>query len=460
MDDEDRAARAAAGRAHAQRMVASGVVGVACTWVDNAGICRVKAVPTAMLSAAAAWGVGASTVFDVFLADDSVTSGSHAGGPVGDLRLIPDLDRLVALAAQPGWAWAPVDRWSQQGTRHPQCSRAVAARMVEALAAEGLSTRAGFETEWVVTHASATGHELTPAGTGPAYGMARLIELSDYGADLLRALAAQAVTVTQFHPEYAAGQLEISTAPESPVAAADTAVLVRTTIRAVAARHGLRVSFAPTVVARTVGNGGHVHLSLSRGERNLMASGNGPHGLTAEGEAFIAGILSRLPALLAVGAPSVASYLRLVPSQWAGVFACWGLENREAALRLVTGSPGEREQVANVEVKCVDQTANPYLLVAALLACGLAGVSEGARLPAPVDVDPANWSEGERTARGVARLPQRLAEVLAAFTAEPALARAFGPELHDTIAAVRRAEVERFVGSSPEEIVAASRWTH
>ncbi len=96
-----------------------------------------------------------------------------------------------------------------------------------------------------------------------------------------------------------------------------------------------------------------------------------------------------LPALLAIGAPSVASYLRLIPSHWAGVYACWGLENREAALRMVTGSDGSSAWAANLEIKCFDLTANPYLVLAAVLAAGAAGVEADARLPEPIDVDPA-----------------------------------------------------------------------
>jgi len=87
------------------------------------------------------------------------------------------------------------------------------------------------------------------------------------------------------------------------------------------------VSFSPSVQAGGVGNGGHLHLSLHRGGRSLFGGGDRQFGLTDEAEAFIAGVLERLPALLAVGAPSVASYLRLLPSHWAGAFACWGLEN-------------------------------------------------------------------------------------------------------------------------------------
>jgi glutamine synthetase len=75
-----------------------------------------------------------------------------------------------------------------------------------------------------------------------------------------------------------------------------------------------------------------------------------------------------------------------------------------------------------------------------------------------VDVDPAGLPAGDLADRGIGRLPQRLDDAVAAFLAEPALAAAFGPELTDTIAAVREAEIARFAGAGPAEIVAASRW--
>jgi glutamine synthetase len=242
-------------------------------------------------------------------------------------------------------------------------------------------------------------------------------------------------------------------AAQDPLGAADTFVLVRETIRAVSQNHGLRASFSPKVLAGGVGNGAHVHLSLWREGTNLMAGGEGRYGLTPVGEAFAAGVLSRLPALLAVGAPSVASYLRLVPSHWAGAFVCWGLENREAALRFVTGSPGNRAHAANLEVKCFDAAANPYLVVAALLAAGRTGLVSGGTLPEPVDVDPVSLS-------GVEPLPSSLEAAVAAFEADSALREALGEGLIDTVAVVRRGEIALFDGASPEEIAARTRWKH
>ncbi|MFD0854372.1 glutamine synthetase, partial [Actinomadura adrarensis] len=286
----------------------------------------------------------------------------------------------------------PAERFSQDGTAHPIDARWLLHREVGRLAEQGLSVRAAFEVEWTVSEGD--GEDFTPACNGPAYGMTRVAELSDYIRDLLRALDESGVTVVQFHPEYAAGQLELSVAPEDPVGAADTLVLVRETIRSVSFSHDLVASFSPKVLADGVGNGGHVHLSLWRddpaeGPYNTMAGGEGPFGMRAPGEAFTAGILERMPSLMAVGAPSVASYLRLIPSHWAGAFACWGLENREAALRFVTGPVGSRSHAANLEVKSFDGSANPYLALAALLAAGRSGIATESTLPAPVDADPA-----------------------------------------------------------------------
>jgi len=458
MDGHDRSAREQQATQFVGELEDAGVVAVALTFVDNSGITRVKSVPVAKLPAAAAWGVGMSPVFDAFRLDDMILSGTHAGSPVGDLRLHPDIGRLTVLAGQPGWAWAPVDRYDQDGMAHPQCSRLLAARMVEALAEQGLTAWMAFEVEWVVS--AGDGDEFVAGCQGPAYGMTRISELSDYSVDVLAALAAQGISVDQFHPEYGAGQLELSVAAESPVDAADTFVLVRETIRAVSLRHGLRVSFSPKVAVDGVGNGAHVHLSLWSDDTNVMNGADGGFGLSATAASFSAGILHRLPALLAVGAPSVASYLRLIPSHWAGAFACWGLENRETALRFITGPAGNRHQSANLEVKCLDATANPYLVVAGLLAAGLAGLADEARLPEPVTFDPATVSAQERAAAGIDQLPSSLEEAVAAFEKEPALRAAFGPELATTIVELRRYEMELFADSSPEEIAALTRWKH
>jgi glutamine synthetase len=436
------------------------VQGLICSWIDTAGIHRIKTVPVGRLDAAVAWGVGMSPVFDTFLADDSIVATDVLGSPDGDLRLYPDLDRLTVLAGQPGWAWAPVDRLTQEGVPHPACTRTLLRRQVAAAAARGLEVRAAIEIEFALGRGDAPDDTFVPAVRGPAYGMTRLVEQAAFAASLLEALAAEDVAVEQVHPEYAAGQFEVSVGALDPVGAADRSVLVRETIRAVALQHGLRVSFAPSVLAGGVGNGGHVHLSIWRDGRNLHAGGDGRYGLTTDAESFTAGILRQLPALAAVATPSPSSYLRLVPSHWAGAYAAWGHETRETALRLVTGMVGHRDRSANLEVKAVDLAANPYLLLASLLAAGLAGLADGEHLPEEVSGDPARFDADELERRGVRRLPQSLDEATDAFTASEVLRTALGPVLHDAVVAVRRGESARTAGLEPEAVAAAYRWVY
>src|SRR6266545_471157 len=394
-----------------ERLAERGVRTIALTWVDNAGVTRVKAVPLRRLPHAIDWGVGMSPVFDVFLVDDSVTTSRHVGGPAGDLRLFPDVDRLVALAAQPGWAWAPVNRRTADGT---------------------------------------------PACQGPAYGMTRVIELSEYCDAVLAALADQGVPVDQFHPEYAPGQLELSVAAADPVAAADRTVLVRQTIRAVSQRYGYQVSFAPVVTAGLVGNGGHLHFSAWQEGRNLFSGGEGRYGLTPAGESVLAGLLRRLPALCAVGAPSPASYLRLVPQHWAGPWQCWGRENREAALRLITGSTGERDRAANAELKCFDGAANPYLLTGAVTAVATAALDAGLALPPEVPGEPAVLPAEEQPPR----LPGDVPAAVAALRADDVLPAALGEPLLEAFCAVRLAEQALFADAAPQAVAEATRWKY
>jgi len=434
-------------------LASKGVVGVAASYVDNSGIARVKTVPVARLENAVSEGIGMSPVFDVFMFDDAITASPSSTGPVGDLRLFPDLERLVVLAAQPGWAWAPLDRRTQDGEPHPGCQRTFARRMAERTAERGLEASMGFEAEWVLD--AGAGDEFVPAISGPAYGMDRLIEASDYCCELLRVLDAESIEVLQLHPEYAPAQFELSVAPADPVAAADRILLVRHTIRAVTVRAGMRCSFAPAMMAGGVGSGCHLHTSLWREGRTLMSGGPGPYGLSVEAQAFAAGVLDGLPALLAIGAPSAASYLRLIPQRWAAPYRCWGRENREAAVRLAASGAH-----ANVEVKCLDGATNPYLLVGAVLALGLDGIERGLELPPEVTVDPATLSGEELAAAGAARLPSSLADALEAFRRCRPLAEAMGPALFETVVSVREAEIERFADASDEEIVAATRFRY
>ncbi|MEP6696478.1 MAG: glutamine synthetase, partial [Pseudonocardiales bacterium] len=147
-------------------------------------------------------------------------------------------------------------------------------------------------------------------------------------------------------------------------------------------------------------------------------------------------------------------------SHWAGAFACWGRETREAALRFVTGMTGTQAQAANFEVKCFDLAANPYLVVGTLIAAGLHGVTEGESLPAEITGDPVRFSAEELTQRGIRRLPTSLDEAIGELASCYFLREEMGKTLADAVLAVRRGEAERFRDTAPEDVVAALRWVY
>jgi glutamine synthetase len=442
-------------------------VAIACCFVDNAGVTRTMSVPLRRFEEAIRFGVGMSSLFSVFLVNDAIVPAPGFEGPSGDLRLMPDPDATVALDPMPGWAVAPVDVRDQDGEPFPACPRTYLKRQVEALRVRGLSVRAASEVEFFLGRRAelspGVGEEgdPVPSHLGPGYGPQALVRHAGFATDLVRALEAQGVGIHKFHPEYSIGQFELSFPARDPVAAADAVVVVRQTIRAAAVRHGLDVSFAPVVFPGAVGNGAHMHLSLwDRRGRNLLTGGDGPEGITRTGEAFVAGVLAGLPALVAVSCPSVPSYLRLRPHLWSGAHACWGRENREAALRFVAGMAGERRVAANVEVKPVDGAGNPYLVLGSVLALGLDGLDRGLRLPEPVTEDPAALPAGRRKRAGVRRLPASLGEAVAELERSSVLRTAMGELLYGAFLATRKGEVEAFAGMDDEAVVRAHRWRY
>jgi glutamine synthetase len=448
-------ARAEAAREAAARAESDGVRVVLLSFVDNAGVTRARAIPLRLFERAATWGVGLSSAWYTVTATDAVTSSPYVGNPAGDIRLVPDPGALRPLAAQPGWAWAPTDQFNQDGSPYPCCARSYLRRMAGRAAESDLTLKVGFELEWFMAE-TARGPAV-PAHDGPAVGAQALIRVSAFVGDLIDALDRQEVGLEAINGEYSDGQLELSFAPKDPVAAADASVLTRLTIHALSARHGYRCSFSPAF-AGPMGNGGHVHLSVWRQGENLFAGGDGPHGMAAAGAAFLAGLLGELPAMTAIGAPCAASYLRLLPSRWAGVYQCWGLENREAAVRFITGMAGAGAGAANIEVKCFDEAANPYLLLGAFVAAGTAGVDENRRLPAEYTGDPGADDPAALARLGIRRLPATLDEAIEQMRGSKLLLDTMGPALHDAFLAVRSAEADQFRGSADEKIISAYRW--
>jgi glutamine synthetase len=129
-----------------------------------------------------------------------------------------------------------------------------------------------------------------------------------------------------------------------------------------------------------------------------------------------------------------------MPQFWAGAFVCWGVDNREAPVRVASVFRGAEEASTNAELKACDATCNPYLALGGILAAGLDGLERGFEPPEPVQVDPASIAEDERARRGIVRLPATQGEALDALAADDVLVHALGPVLAESYLAVRRSE--------------------
>ena len=179
-------------------------------------------------------------------------------------------------------------------------------------------------------------------------------------------------------PEYGPRQYEVTYAPAVGVTSADRAVIVRELARAAARVLGHRISFSPAVTPDIVGNGVHVHMSLvDLSGWPVMYDADAPHGLSETGGRFVAGILHHATALCAVTAPSVISYLRLVPHRWSAAWSNAGFRDREACVRIcpVVEAPGVPiAPQFNIEFRAADATASPYLALGALVYAGLDGI--------------------------------------------------------------------------------------
>ncbi len=165
--------------------------------------------------------------------------------------------------------------------------------------------------------------------------------------------------------------------------------------------------------------------------------------MTAEGEAAVGGIVAGLPEAQLIFCGSIVSGLRMQPGNWAGAYACWGTENREAAVRFVRGGPAN-PYGANVEVKIVDPSANPYFATAAILGLALDGIERSAPLPPETPVDPGTLSEEQRKAAGTVALSTDQAVEIAALDGSSRMRAILGDPAVDVLVAVRRYEHETY----------------
>ncbi|GAB3873797.1 type I glutamate--ammonia ligase [Terrabacter terrigena] len=422
-------------------------------WATNASnLVHAKAMPVARTADFVTTGAGMSPVYNGYSLDASIQLTPFYDA-VGDLRLrlVPEAVRVLPG----GLAAGPTHAVTQAGESDPAEPRGILARTVDRLAEAGLEPRVGHELELVLV--APDGSALAPGAWTP-YGLSALVDRSPLVGDILDAAAAAGLGIEQVHAEYGAHQLELSLAPQTPVEAADSVILLKTVIGIVTRSHGLSASFSPVPFAGAVGNGAHQHLSLWADGANLFDP-SAQAAMTDRGAQAVAGILDGLTGAQAVLTGSVLSGLRLAPGLWSGATLCWGTENREAALRYLAPGPANPHG-ANVEVKVVDPSANPYLATAVILGLALDGIERELPLPPETTRDTGGLTADDRAAAGLRLVLTDHDRILDAFTGSVA-ETVLGEQAAAALVAVRRHEGEVFGGLDPTELADRLRlaWT-
>lgn len=355
---------------------------------EIAGRMRGKGFPARELASRMVRGVGwvpTNTMINCF---GNIPASPFGTG--GDLILVPDPTTEVEVDFGDGSAAEHFflgDIRHLDGAAWDCCPREFLRRGLKALRSEtGLELFGAFEHEFVYTGVE--------DAAGAPYSLDAYRRQGIFGEVLVAALRAAGVEPDSFMAEYGARQYEIVCDPALGMAAADRAVVLREITRAAAMRLGHRAIFSPILDPAGVGNGVHVHFSFrDRDGQAAMHDPDGDYGLSDVAARFVAGVMHHLPALCAVTAPSAVSYIRMRPNRWAPTHATLANQDRGASLRVcpVLKLPGvDAGRQYNVEYRCADAAASPYLALGAIVWAGLDGirrvrtlpVGDGAPLPA------------------------------------------------------------------------------
>ena len=414
-------------------------------YCGNDGLIRGKACATEFLDSYLVSGIGLTVAMQCMnMLDQLVPEGSF--GPVGEIRLMPDPTTFAVLPYAPRSARLLCDMLTVEGEPWAACPRSFLRKMIARAAGRGLVARAAFENEFSLARREGSGY--LPLDQSNCFSTIGMDGAAPVMSDIAEALIVQGVQPEQYYAELGPGQQELPVRFAETLRAADNQITLRETARGVALKHGLVASFAPKPFPDQAGNGAHIHVSLWR----TLDGGNhfydpvDRYGLSEAGYGFIGGVMTHLPALVALTAPTVNSYRRLQPRFWSSAYTAWGPDNREGAIRIPSTRRGREAESTNLELKPSDPSCNPYLALGGLLAAGLDGIERKLDPGAPTLVDPDTLSDAERAQRGIRRLPRSLGEALDALEADEVLRDALGEVLAREYLAVKRSEVRAFDG--------------
>jgi glutamine synthetase len=419
----------------------AGVHLVSFFWCDNGGIIRGKSTHISGLETRLSSGIGVTTAMQA-MGDMDQLQVVDGMGPAGEFRLIPDLDTFTILPYAPKRALMLSDLIATSRQPWEACPRDFLKRMLAKAETMGLTFQVAMEPEWYLARQEGDG--FVPCDESLDNSSVGMTFAQDVVDDVIEALEAQGIGIEQYHTEVGHGQHELSIRHAPALRAADNHLIYRETVRNVAYQHGLFASFAPKPFPDQAGNGCHIHISawdLDEG-KNLFFDADDEQSLSELAYYFIGGIMEHLPGLVALTCPSMNSYRRLSPGSWSTAFTCYGLDNREAALRIPSTFWGAEMASTNLEFRPADSSSNPYIALGGLIAAGLDGVARELK-PSPeqnVDSDPTLLDPEELVRRGIRRLPSSLLEATRALEEDSVLIETMGPALSGSYLAIRRAD--------------------
>ena len=430
-----------------ERLIAEGVHTLLVQFTDMHGVAKGKLVPLAHLDDVLAVGAG-------FSGPSIAGTGLPRTGPRAEYMARGAASTACALPWLPGVARIVGDGFVA-GEAFDACPRQILKRAVARLADQRCSLHVGIEPEFFLL--KAVDRACVPADDAdrlakPSYDLKSLARQMPFLRDLHDALERCKLDVLQLDHEDAHGQYEVNFAFTDALATADNLLLFKLAAHAIAERHGMLFSMMPKPFADQPGSGMHCHVSLWEGHgdnaRNLFL----PHSadgaldtgrpLSALGRQFVAGVLAHADALTALAAPTVNSYKRLTVGEslsgttWAPAYVAQGPNNRTALVRTLPG---------RFEWRAPDASANPYLMLAGLVAAGLDGIERQLDPGPDCEEDLFELSLAQIAERGIALLPQSLAEAIDALEADATVCGALGATMTREFIAAKRDEHQAYV---------------
>jgi glutamine synthetase len=420
-----------------------GIEDIECITPDQAGVARGKMMPskkfTSNTSLALPSAVFMTTISGGYPEDGN---GFHYPEDDGDLKMVPDLSTLCEVP----WESDPTaqvicDLMHQDGRTVEFTPRNLLKRIMAAYADDGLKPVVAPEIEFYLVRKNPDpDYPLTPPvgrsgraiGGGAGYSIAGVNEFDELIDDIYHFSEKQGLEIDTLIHEEGAGQLEINLRHGDPVELADQVFMFKRTIREAALKHDTYATFMAKPIQGQPGSAMHIHQSVVNRKtgRNVFSAEDG-----AETDAFrhfIGGMQKHVPNALVMFAPYVNSYRRLTQAASAPVNVRWGYDNRTTAFRVPRSDPAGRR----VENRIPSSDANPYLALAASLACGLVGLRRKIKPEAPV-LTSANEDEID--------LPRGLLEAVDLFEGDLELREMLGASFCSTYAAIKRAEFETFM---------------